>query len=82
MNAEERKAKIKDSNKVYREIEKATPLYLKYKEKYEKEASSNELAKQKKALEDKRNFIPGGGFKRALGEHQITYKLKKDELEQ
>ena len=43
---------------------------------------SKELAKQKKALEDKRNFInqvPAGGFKRAFGEYEINYKNLKDE---
>ena len=43
-----------------------------------------ELAKQKKALEDKRNFVnqvPAGGFKKAFGEHEINYKLNKDKVE-
>ena len=45
---------------------------------------SKELAKKKKALEDKRNFVnlvPAGGFKKVFGEHEIQYKLLKDEQE-
>ena len=43
-----------------------------------------ELAKQKKVLEDKRNFVnqvPPGGFAKAFGEHEINYKQMKDDRE-
>ncbi len=57
---------------------------MKYQEKYTQEVELAELAKQKKALEDKRNFVnqvPAGGFKKAFGEHEINYKLNKDKVE-
>jgi hypothetical protein len=42
------------------------------------------LAERKKALEDKRNFVnqvPAGGFAKAFGEHEITYKQMMSERE-
>ena len=48
---------IKASDREFKKIEKVQPLYVKYQEKYEQETESQELAKQKKALEDKRNFV-------------------------
>ena len=42
------------------------------------------MTKQKKALEEKRNFVnqvPAGRFKKAFGEHEVNYKLMKGEQE-
>ena len=59
-------------------------MHLKYQERYEQEVESKELAKQKKALEDKRNFVnqvPAGSLKKVFGEHEINYKMIKEEKE-
>ena len=83
-NAEERSAMIKASDREFKKIEKVQPLYVKYQEKFDQEIESQELAKQKKALEDKRNFVnqvPAGGFKRAFGEHEVNYQKNKDRVE-
>lgn len=39
-NAEERSAMIKASDREFKKIEKAQPLYVKYQEKYEQETES------------------------------------------
>ena len=83
-HGEDRKAQIAEAEKAYKEINKAKPLYLKAQERFEQESVSQELAKQKKALEDKRNFVnqvPAGGFKKAFGEHELSYRQMKDERE-
>ena len=83
-HGEERKAQIIQSERAYREINKSKPKYLQIQEKFEQETESLELAKQKKALEDKRNFVnqvPAGGFKRAFGEHEVNYQQMKEERE-
>ena len=54
---EDRKAMIADQSKALKEVKQAKPLHLKYQERYEQEIESKELALQKKALEDKRNFV-------------------------
>ena len=72
------------AEKAYKEINKSKPRYLQIQEKFEQETESQELAKQKKALEDKRNFVnqvPAGGFKKAFGEHELNYKQMKSERE-
>lgn len=81
---EERKAQIAEAEKAYKEINKYKPLYLKVQERFEQETESIELAKQKKALEDKRNFVnqvPAGGFKNAFVEHEVSYRQMKEERE-
>ena len=42
------------------------------------------MAQQKKALEDKRNFVnqvPAGGFSKAFGEHEVNYRQMKEDRE-
>lgn len=81
---EERKAQIAEAEKAYKEINKQKPLYLKVQERFDQETESAQLAKQKKALEDKRNFVnqvPAGGFKNAFVEHEVSYRQLKEERE-
>ena len=82
MQGIERKNKLKEGSRIYREINSTKPLYQKYQEQFENEVKLEELAKQKKALEDKRNFVnpvPAGGFLKAFGELEVKYKLDREE---
>ena len=54
---EDRKVLMKAQNKEYKEVSERKPLYLKYEEQFKLDFVAKDLAEQKKALEDKRNFI-------------------------
>ena len=80
---EERKGYIKSTNKAMRQVLESKPLHQVLQER-QAQVESQELAKQKKALEDKRNFVnqDAGSFKRAFGEHEVNYMAKKAEFDQ
>ena len=50
----------------------------------QKQLESEELAKAKKLLEEKRNFVSkdAGSFKKALSEHESNYKAMKKDVDQ
>ena len=78
---EERHAKIAEHNKAWRQVHETKPLHLVYQER-QAQLESDELAKAKKLLEEKRNFKSkdAGSFKKALSEHESKIKAIKKEV--
>ena len=85
MQGVERMNKLKEGAKAYKEINQSKPLYQKFQENFESKVELEELAKQKKVLEDKRNFknpVPAGGFLKAFGELEVKYKLEREKRDE
>lgn len=60
-------------------VKDSKPLYEVLHER-QQQVESQELAKQKKALEDKRNFVnqDAGSFKKAFEAQEVNYKAMKE----